>query len=83
MAKCTFCDKHIEPGRGVTYVSPDSINHYCSSKCIKNVKLGRDKKYVGWVRKRKSTAEEMKQEILEAGKEKESKVKAEIVAEKK
>lgn len=78
MAKCSFCDKHIELGKGVIYVAADSVYNFCSSKCMKNSKLGRDKKNVSWIKKRKATKEELKEELLEEQKEKE-----EIAVEKK
>jgi ribosomal protein L24E len=39
--------------KGVTYVEVSGrILHYCSSKCRKNVTLGRDSKKVLWVTKK-------------------------------
>ena len=54
MAKCSFCSKQIEPGRGIIYVTNDSkIHAFCSSKCRKNNRLGRIPKKVKWVIKKK------------------------------
>ena len=69
MVKCSFCDKHIEAGKGITYVAQDSVYHLCSSKCLKNRQLGRDKLNVKWISKKRITKEEIKEELLEEGKE--------------
>ncbi len=54
MAKCFFCNEIIKPGRGKIYVAADGrAMPFCSSKCEKNLKLGRNPKKVGWVRKAK------------------------------
>lgn len=45
MAKCTFCTREMQPGRGITFVTTDAkILHFCSSKCRKQFKLGRKKR---------------------------------------
>ena len=52
MPKCSFCGKMYEIPRGLTLVKTDgTIKYFCSSKCIKNTKLGR--KEVKWVTKAK------------------------------
>ena len=49
MAKCTFCGNDIEKGTGVMYVEKTGkVHHYCSSKCERNVDLGRKPKHVRW-----------------------------------
>ena len=53
MKKCSFCNNQVEQGKGVTFVSYDKIYNFCSSKCFKNWKLGRDKKRVKWIKKSK------------------------------
>lgn len=54
MPTCSFCKKEYEIFKGVTEVQKDgSLKFYCSSKCRKNAKLGRDSKKVLWVKKKK------------------------------
>ncbi len=56
MAKCSFCSKDIGPGRGITFVTIEGrIFHFCSRKCRVAFKLGRNKKKLGWIRKKKKT----------------------------
>jgi len=51
MMKCSFCKKEIEQGRGLMFVKNDgSIFYFCSSKCWKNFKLGRDPSRVKWAK---------------------------------
>jgi large subunit ribosomal protein L24e len=46
---CTFCGKEIETGTGKMYVAlSGAISFYCSSKCEKNVALGRSSRKVKW-----------------------------------
>jgi len=46
---CSFCGSRIEPGSGLTYVLRDgTILHFCSSRCFKSYKLGRDPKKMPW-----------------------------------
>ena len=46
---CSYCGKPIEPGTGLMYVLNDgTIMWFCSSKCFKNYKLGRDPKKLPW-----------------------------------
>ena len=53
MPKCSFCSKVYEFPRGLTLVLNDGkILQFCSSKCIKNWKLGRMGKKTNWVRKK-------------------------------
>ncbi|MEK6875107.1 MAG: 50S ribosomal protein L24e [Nanoarchaeota archaeon] len=54
MPKCSFCKKQYEFPRGTTIVMNDGVpRYYCSSKCRKNAKLGRDSRKVNWVRKKR------------------------------
>ncbi|HID05393.1 MAG TPA: 50S ribosomal protein L24e [Aigarchaeota archaeon] len=47
--KCHFCGRDIEPGTGKMYVKNDgTILYFCSSKCEKNWKLGRDPRKLKW-----------------------------------
>ena len=53
MAKCSFCGSQIHQGRGITYVEVSGkIYNFCSSKCKKNRKLGRDPTRVKWIIKK-------------------------------
>jgi len=46
---CSFCGRQIEPGSGLMYVlRSGTLHHFCSSKCFKNFKLGRDPKRMPW-----------------------------------
>lgn len=57
MPKCTFCKKDYEFPRGLTLVSLDGTAKYlCSSKCRRNMKLGRDARKVKWIKKAKNDA---------------------------
>jgi len=54
MPPCTFCKNNYEWPRGITIVQKDgSVKYFCSSKCRKNEKMGRDSKKVRWVKKQK------------------------------
>ncbi len=47
--RCSFCGSVIEPGTGIMYVRNDgAILWFCSSKCFKSYKLGRDPKRLPW-----------------------------------
>ena len=83
MAKCSFCSKQVEPGRGLIYVAPDKVHNYCSSKCMKNFRLGRDKRKVAWIKKSHSGKLELKQELLEEAKETQEKTGNQESPEKK
>jgi ribosomal protein L24E len=51
MPKCSFCGKQYEFPRGLTLVMVDgTINHLCTSKCRKNLKMKRRK--VRWINKK-------------------------------
>jgi large subunit ribosomal protein L24e len=48
---CSFCSNPIEPGTGLMFVRNDgSIMWFCSSKCYKNFKMGRDPKKLPWTK---------------------------------
>ena len=52
MPECSFCKTQYEIPRGLTFVLPNGeILYFCSSKCQKNRKMGRNSKKVNWVRK--------------------------------
>ncbi|MCK4496574.1 MAG: 50S ribosomal protein L24 [Candidatus Aenigmarchaeota archaeon] len=56
---CSFCGYEFEPGTGKTYAKIDGTQmNFCSSKCEKNIKLGRVPIKVKWTAKfRKFRAE--------------------------
>lgn len=85
MAKCSFCNKQVEHGRGVIFVAMDRVYNFCSSKCIKNFKLGRKSSKVAWVRKsgKKKTRADLKAELLEEAKHEVEKPKEEKPEEEK
>jgi len=52
MPTCSFCKSRFKEPRGLTIFTFDGKSiHYCSSKCRRNAKLGRDGRKVNWVRK--------------------------------
>ena len=52
MPVCSFCKKSYEFPKGISVVQKDSsVRYYCSSKCRKNMEMGRLSKKVKWVRK--------------------------------
>ncbi|MEM2933321.1 MAG: 50S ribosomal protein L24e [Methanocellales archaeon] len=51
---CSFCNKTIEPGSGKMFVKKDgTIFYFCSSKCEKNMMLGRIPRKLKWISKAK------------------------------
>jgi len=69
MARCTFCGNEIERGTGFIFVEKVGKAHnYCSSKCFRNVQLGRKPKNARWTQefrrlKGKLTAEAEKEAL--------------------
>jgi len=54
MARCAFCSKDIEPGRGIIFVTIEGKTlHFCSRKCRKAFNMKRNKKRLGWINKNK------------------------------
>lgn len=52
MPVCTFCKNNYEFPKGTTVVQKDSsVVYFCSSKCRKNMEMGRLNKKVKWIRK--------------------------------
>ncbi len=52
MPVCSFCKKPYEFPKGTTVVQKDSsVRYYCSSKCRKNMEMGRLNKKVKWIQK--------------------------------
>ena len=78
MPVCSFCKKAYEFPKGTTVIQKDtSVRYYCSSKCRKNMEMGRMNKKVKWVRKsdvvkaekaKKDAAYKLKQESLKSKK---------------
>ena len=61
MPVCSFCKKPYEFPRGTTVVQKDSsVRYYCSSKCRKNMEMGRLNKKVKWIVKSDIVKEEKK-----------------------
>lgn len=49
MSKCSFCGIEIEKGTGIIFVEKiGKVLHFCSTKCEKNVALGRKPKHTRW-----------------------------------
>ncbi|MDI6826014.1 MAG: 50S ribosomal protein L24e [Candidatus Aenigmarchaeota archaeon] len=49
--RCSFCGGRLSPGRGKMLVlKSGTIRYFCSKKCEKNWKMGRDPKKVKWVK---------------------------------
>ena len=54
MVKCSFCGKEIEKGKGKIYATRiGAVHYYCSSKCERNVNLGRKPRKVKWIVRKK------------------------------
>ncbi|MCS7108326.1 MAG: 50S ribosomal protein L24e [Sulfolobales archaeon] len=52
MVKCSFCGNDVEAGSGLMYVRNDgNIMWFCSSKCLKNFRLGREPRKLPWTLK--------------------------------
>ena len=52
MPVCSFCKESYDFPRGTTVVQKDSsVRYFCSSKCRKNMEMGRLSKKVKWIRK--------------------------------
>ncbi|MEM0214584.1 MAG: 50S ribosomal protein L24e [Archaeoglobaceae archaeon] len=48
---CFFCGSEIEPGTGKSLVRKDGrIIHFCSGKCEKNYRLGRNPRKLKWTK---------------------------------
>lgn len=54
MRTCSYCGAVIEPGTGIMYVTKrGDILWFCSSKCFKSYKMGRDPRKLPWTKKYK------------------------------
>ena len=50
MPVCSFCKNTYEFPKGTTVVQKDSsVRYFCSSKCRKNMEMGRLNKKVKWI----------------------------------
>jgi len=51
VVKCSFCGETIKPGTGKMLVLKSGvIKYFCSRKCERNWKLGRDPKKLKWTK---------------------------------
>ncbi len=54
MVKCSYCNEEIEKGTGKIIIDKlGKVMNICSSKCQKNLKLGRKARTLNWIRKEK------------------------------
>jgi len=61
MPVCSFCKNSYEFPKGTTVVQKDSsVRFFCSSKCRKNMEMGRLNKKVKWIVKSDIVKEEKK-----------------------
>ncbi|MBD3247077.1 50S ribosomal protein L24, partial [Candidatus Pacearchaeota archaeon] len=64
MPKCSYCGENYDSFKGLTLVKNDgSVNHLCSSKCIKNMKM--DRRNVKWISKKKKSGSKKVKETKE------------------
>ena len=53
--KCSFCSVNIQKGTGKMYVKvKGAISYFCSSKCEKNMSMGRLAKKTKWAKSAKA-----------------------------
>ncbi len=53
MPTCSYCKKNYKEPRGLTVFTFDGRTvHFCSSKCRKNLSLGREARKLNWVKRR-------------------------------
>ncbi|MEM0000931.1 MAG: 50S ribosomal protein L24e [Desulfurococcaceae archaeon] len=53
-SNCSFCGNPVEPGTGLMYVLNDgTILWFCSRKCFKSYRVGRDPRRLKWTKKYK------------------------------
>jgi len=84
MPTCSFCKKNYAEHKGLTVFTFDGRSvHYCSSKCRRNVGLGRDAKKVNWVKSEKKVGDDRKgKKVVVEGKENVVEVKERVKEEK-
>ncbi|MBI2547452.1 MAG: 50S ribosomal protein L24e [Candidatus Aenigmarchaeota archaeon] len=52
--KCSFCGSNITRGTGKMFVrNTGEIFYWCSSKCEKNFRMGRERKKLRWIKREK------------------------------
>jgi large subunit ribosomal protein L24e len=62
MPTCSFCKRKFKEPQGLTIFTFEGKSiHYCSSKCRRNVNLGRDARKLNWVRKYKEKSSSLKE----------------------
>ena len=62
MPKCVYCGKIYEPPRGITIVTnKGNINYLCSSKCRKNMAMGRRK--IRWIKDEKGNIKKTSKKV--------------------
>lgn len=62
MTKCSYCGKEYEFYKGATLITNSgNLIHFCSSKCRKNKKLGRDFSKRKWSRHKAGVIEEKRE----------------------
>jgi len=72
MPTCSFCKKHYKTPRGLTVFAFDGRTiHFCSSKCKRNLDLGRVSKKINWVKRKKRDESGATAGIIEEAHEKE------------
>jgi large subunit ribosomal protein L24e len=77
MPTCSFCKKIFESPRGLSiFLNDGKILFFCSSKCQKNRRLGRDPRKTEWVKRKKKKGEKISKE------EKITQIKEEVSEEK-
>jgi len=51
MTSCNYCGYDMRPGTGKLFVKKDGkVLNICSSKCYKNMNLGREPKNLKWTK---------------------------------
>jgi len=64
--KCIFCGSDYEFPKGMTEIDTNgTVRHFCSSKCRKNLKLGRDKRKIKWTQASRDIKEKRLAQVSE------------------
>lgn len=72
--KCSFCKSQVELGTGMMLVKKDgTVFYFCSSKCERNMALGRSPRKVNWTRKSKKDKAEKEKKPAKKRKKKKKK----------
>ena len=76
--ECVFCGSKIEPGTGKMVVDPSgAVSFYCSSKCEKNIGLGRKSRKIKWTSEYRREKDIRVQHLQESGPKKKTETKEE------